>query len=613
MAGPGLSRQVLAAAAAALGLGALLAGGLELDLAARALRGALGAAAVAVAATGLGAALLGEAGLLEAFALGGAALGLGLLLPAALGWSHPLVFTAALVLAAAGWRGLPGRAAPRILLPRAPGGVWIAGLALLTPGLIEALSPPVDTDEVYYQLALPAIWLREGALPGGPWLPDGSRPLPVQLLNAAALALGGEPGPKLLHWIGAGALALGLRDVGARRLGGRAGDVAALLLLGSYTAARAAGLANNDLPAALLVLLALDACLGERPWRMATLAGAALAAKYTAAGPVLGIFLLWWWRHPRAIPALAAMSAAALAWVLPWWLRNLAAGLHPLFPYAGWPGLEGFVFMYPEKYGLGREPLDLLLLPWRLITAADPRGYAFLGRVNPAALACAPAAIWGLIRGRAPVVGAAAVAFVAWALGVQALRLLLPAAPLLALAAAAGWRELAGWGRAAVALTWVLGLPANLGPWLADVADRAPAALGFEARDALLARRVRDWEAVQWINRYTPEGARVALLFSWPRYYLQRPLVLGSVEDHVPTRSLVAGGDPIAALRAQGVDYVVFHSRPFVRKTYPFLDDRAWQEQLQGPVDALSGALLAEGVLVFERGPLGVWRLPEPE
>jgi len=593
------------------------------DAVLRALRGALGAAAVAAAATGLGAALLGRdgepVGAAAALALGGAALGTVLLLPAALGLGHPVVFVAAVLAAAGGWL-----LRPTVRWPELPAAAWIAGLALLAPGLLDALAPPVDTDEVYYHMALPAMLLREGVLPGGTWLPDGSRPLVTHLLDAAALVLGGEPGPKLLHWLGAAALVAAVRDIGERRLGPRAGDAAALLLLGSYTVLRTIGLANNDLPSALLVVLALDACLAGRRWQLAAFAGAALATKYTAAGPVVGIYLLWWWRarsEPMgAVPGMALMTGAALAWVAPWWLRNVAGGLHPLYPFAGWAEMPGFVFMYPEKYGMGRGVDDLLLLPWRVIVDAAPDDYRFLGRLSPAALVCLPGALWCLLgragRGDAPraagIVFVAAVSVVAWAAGVHALRLGLPAAGVLALAGAAGWQALAGWGRVAALAVWFVGLPANLGPWLGDVAERAPAALGWEARDALLSRQVRDWAAVSWVNEHAPADARVALLFSWPRYHLARPLLLGSVEDHVPSRYLLLsrGDDALAALRERGVTHVLAHRRPFIRGTYGgFMDEVDYDARFAAPVEAMEALLLAEGTLVFEQGRVGVWRL----
>jgi len=616
-----VSRHILAALSAALGLAALLSQDvLPADALLRAARGGAGAALVALAATGLGAGLLGlrraasegePVDAVAAFALGGAALGTALLPPTALGLTHPAVFIVALLAAASGWL-----TRPRMRWPSAPAAAWVAGLALLAPGLLDALAPPVDTDEIYYHLALPAMLLREGALPGGVWLPDGSRPLVTHLLDAAAMVVGGEAGPKLLHWLGAAGLALAVRDVGARRLEARAGDVAALLLLGSYTVIQASGLANNDLPAALLVVLALDACLGGRRWWMAAFAGAALATKYTAAGPVVGIYLLWWWRRrgepAGALPELAALTAAALAWVAPWWLRNGMEGLHPLFPFAGWTEMPGFAFMYPEKYGMGRGPVDLLLLPWRVVVDSAPDSYAFLGRVSPAALVCLPGALWGLARGRAPIAFVALVSFVAWAAGVHALRLLLPAAGVMALGAAAGWRELAGWGRAAALLVWLIGLPANHGPWLASVADRAPAALGWEDREALLARRVRDWHAVEWVNENAPEDARIALLFSWPRYHLERPVILGSVEDHVPSRYLLLsrGDDALTGLRERGVTHVLAWRRPFIYGTYEdFVGRKDYDARFAEPVERMQSLLLAEGTLVFEKGRVGVWRL----
>ncbi len=593
----------------------------------RALQGLLGAGLWACAGLGVGALLLGgrerrEVDAVQAFALGLGVLGLVLLLVAAV---PGLLGTFGLGLVAV--LGVACRLrGPKLSWPEVPAVVWMLLAVWALPGLLDALAPPVDTDEVYLHLALPKILLTDGGLAGGFFQPDGSRPLPVHLLWTGALALGGEAAPKLLHLVWALVLGLAVVRTAERRYGGAAGVLALALLLGSYSFVRELGLAYNNLPAALWVLLALDAALEVRAepsqaglaaprWRLACFAGMALAAKYTAAPAVVAVYVVAWARLGwRRVPQVALLSGLALAWVVPWWVRNGLEGLHPLFPYAGWPDDVPIHFMLADKYGVGREVLDLLLLPWNATVEARTDSFAFLGRVTPAALALGPLAlVFGVLR-RDGVVAAAGIAFVGWGLGPHWLRYLLPASPLLAVAAVSCLGDLGRWGRVGVWGIWGLGLPANLGPWLVDVVDRAPAAVGAEAREDLLARRIHGWEAVAWINSHTDPEERTALLFAWPTYYVERPTLLGSVEDHIPSRFLVLrhGAETLGVLREAGVRYVLANRVRFLDKSYPFLSPEEVEAQFRAPVAALERGLLAEGVLVFEQGRFGVWRLHGP-
>ncbi len=330
---------------------------------------------------------------------------------------------------------------------------------------------------------------------------------------------------------------------------------------------------------------------------------------------VTAVYLLALWRGRRSpAPTLLAVggaTAVALAWVAPWWTRNALEGHHPLFPYAGWPDLEGFAYLYLEKYGAGREPLDFVAATWRAFLEASPRSYAFLGRLSPVLLVLAPAAAWAAVRGRARFVWLVVPIWVAWLAGPHSLRYLLPGLPVLALAAAEGLVELPRLGRAAAWTVWLAGLPSNVGPWLGTVADGAAAAVGVEAREDFLARRVMGWEALAWTRDHAPSDARVALLYTWGRYYVGRPWVLGSVEDHTPTRYLIRqhGDQALPVLADAGVTHLVVGEDKPIRKVHRFLDDAAWREAFGAPRDQVDRQLVAGATLVFREGDHGVWRL----
>ena len=593
----GLLAVAFGAAALGHGSGWSTAGAL------RAGQGLLGAVAWGGAAVGIGGALLGRARLAEAFCLGWVTLGTVALPLFGVAGVSPEVCAVLLVLGWAGWIRRP------TIDWNPPPAVVVLGICgVLALGLLDALAPPVDTDEIYQHLALPQQMLLHGDLLGG-WLhPDGSRPLPLHLVWTGALALGGEAAPKLLH-LGLVALLLcSVWELGVKHLGKAAAGLALLVLVGSYTFLRELGLAYNNLPAALACLLAMGAVREDKPLRVGLFSGAALAFKYTAGPVVAGVFLAWVVARRRLDRPVVMAGVLALAWLAPWWIRNVAGGLHPLFPYMGWPTDLGF--MASEKYGMGRAPLDFFLLPWNLTVHAETDSFRFLGRVNPVGLACLPAALWVGVRSRSPWGIASAVLFAGWSAGPQWLRHLLPGAPILALALGEGFAVLPGWGRMALVGAWVLGLPGNLGPWLGSLQERAGASFHPERQEAVL-RGVDGYRAAAWVAQEAPADARVAMLFSSAGYYVGRPAWLGSVEDHIPTRHWlrIHGEESLHQLSALGVTHLLVSHVGFIHKAYPHLSKEEFALTYTAPEALLSDLLLSDAVLVFQDGRHSVWRL----
>ncbi len=593
------------------------------------LRGAMGfaaAGAAVLACIGAGGALLArfarpalddDLGWLRALAVGLVVWGLVSLPAAQLLGVRPWVGVVLLGLMAAGWL-----VRPPVRLPRPTRGELAIGVLFLVPALLALVAPIHDTDELYYHLALPVRFLDEGTLLGGPWMPNGSRPLALHLPWTWLTALGGVQAPRAFHLCTVACLLLATRRRAEAWWGPEAGLAAPLLLLGSTTFLAHAGLAYSDIPAALLVLLAADAALVGALALAALFAGGALAIKYTAA-VALAPLLLWLTitklreakprDRARAAGAVFAAAAAALLLVAPWWLRNLIEGLHPLFPFAGWADAGDFPFQLPDKYGLGRDLAATLMLPWNLTVHAEHDSMVFLGRINPAFLALLPPALvaaWRCRRARMAVLVTAG-GLLLWSAGAQWLRYLLPVLPLAALAAAAGLARLPRWAGGVVALCWLVGLPANLRPVLAEAVRHAPVALGQESDEAWLERELPSWGALRWVNRHAPSDAHVALLFSWQAALIERPWVLGSVEDHVPTRHLLAlhGDNTLEVLRAAGVTHVFFSEIHFLRKSYPFLDASTFDAWFAAPERELEALLEREAVLMTAEGRYQVWKL----
>jgi hypothetical protein len=524
-----------------------------------------------------------------------------------------------LVLGALGVFGAPGIALtaallasgwlrrPRVRLPSLPAWFVVILAVALVPGLVRAMAPPTDIDEVYYHLAIPRLVLEQGSLVGGFFHPDGSRPLTLHLPFAMLLWTAGDSAVRL-YTLGLGALLLVAVFGVARETGGlRAGLLAVLLLVGSWSFATELGLASSNLATALACLLAIRAALRSDARLLSLIAGIALSLKYTAAGVIAGAFLV----APIGIRARVLAGLGALAIVAPWWLRNVTEGLNPFFPFLGWSGLQGFQFQYLEKYGQGRDLLSLLRLPWNVIMSATPDRIQFLGQLHPAFLALVPVGLLLAIRGPTRRVAVASlVALALWAIGPQWIRYLLPALPLLAwIASSTAARH--GLADLAIAVLLVVGAPSNLVRIAKNTTDALDVALGTESRDAFLNRKIPDWSAIAWANEHLPPDARVALMFEWSAYLVERDSVLASVEDHTPLRHYVLthGDDTLSELRAAGVTHAIVGRVNFLRSTYSFLDPDTFARDFEGPEHTVDRLLLGQAELLFQDGGARVYAL----
>ncbi len=584
------------------------AGTIHREAAVYAGRAAVVAVVVALAQVGAGGAVLRSRApaVLDApggwiFALG---VGMGLhaagaFLLAAIGAAGPFGSAGLVGALACGWV-----VRPRVKAPSLPASAaLLAGALLLAPALLAALAPATDTDEMYQHLALARLLSDTGGLVGGWDHPDGSRPLTVHLIFATLYGLGGEAAPRLWHLGIAGALVLGVRELAEARFGAGRGALGALALLGSYSFLHEAGLAYNDLPCALWLLLGMEAVLTGHAALLGVFAGLALSAKYTAAPVVLALGGAWLMQH-RRVPWGALY---ALIPVVPWWLRNTMAGLHPLFPYTGWPDMPDFIFVYAEKYGVGRSIHHWLLLPWNLLMAARLDSFAFLGRISLGWAALAVAVWCGRSRRDVHALGVVfLLGFIGWAAGAQLIRYLLPLAGIAAYLLGAAPRS------PALFLLPLLSLPQNLLPEWTVAIDRARVVGGAESRDAYLQRALSAWPALRYLQQHVPDEP-VALLYAWHGYYVDQPWILGSVEDHVPSRYwLMTQGDAaLTVLRDHDIRWLFVGDIAFIKKSYAFLTTKVYSEQFVEPTDRLRMLLERDATRVFEDGRWEVWRLDD--
>ncbi len=443
----------------------------------------------------------------------GACLGLGSgfekllprLFPAGLGMFERLVlgFAAALplcfALAAAGWLsrtsafvllglallglglGLRGKRIPG----DAPAGFGAAEIvpllmlgAALLPSFWIAINPAVNWDAAVYHLTLPRIYLEQGGFVPLEMSVYAVWPHGPQLLYAFGLLFGGPPLAKLMHFA-SGLLVL----AGLRHALGRSGLacwrfgawVAMALFVMHPLVLFELQTAYVDLTQALFFLaaflgLARAAEAGSDADGYLLLAG--FAAGAVAVCKPTGLLFL-----PALLPllvscflarrcrglgsALTAMllrfAAPILLLWLPWVWRSFRLTGNPFYPFFwdlfGGPdwnaALGDQLLAWQRGMGMGRSPLDYLLLPWRVLTEGD-RGYEnFDGRLALVAIPFLLLALWRAARPEPPALlrpalATSAIYFALWAMSSQQMRFLIPILPLLALAGGLAAAELAG-------------------------------------------------------------------------------------------------------------------------------------------------------------------------
>lgn len=486
-------------------------------------------------------------------------------------------------------RSRPG--SPGFAVAARVGGAALGGVVLAVLGLhfVATCFPSVAWDAATYHLALPRLYLEHGGFYAISLDVLSNWPLASELLYALAMAVHDYVLAKLVHWAVAGLLVAAL----VRRTRADSpvwGWAAAALVLVNPVVGEEIGGAYVDLFLALSFLLGFlaleDAAIdGGRP-RIAfagVCAGMALATKPTGAlvAACLAALLAWQLRlkrrtWPEAARAGLAFLLPVLALALPWLVRAWWMTGNPVYPFLyswldgrGWSAtLAAQATRWQRSIGMGRSLGDYCLLPLRVILSGA-RGYAhFDGELSRVWLVALPVALAGAaVTPRARrALAAGGLYFALWALTSQQMRLLVPALPLFALAAAEGTGGLVARGSATVRAVGpsvaALGVVLGLARPLVEVASLAvghAATLAVEGSARLQAEIVPP--VFRYIAERTPADARVLLIDTNKIFFCPRPALADSMFEASqladwlhPLGSVGAVDD---ALRAAGVTHVV--------------------------------------------------------
>ena len=356
------------------------------------------------------------------------------------------------------------------------------GLAAL-PLLLIALGPTRSWDAEVYHLSIPKLYVENGGFRNVDMSVYSHWPLGTELVFAAALILQDFITAKLVHF-GFGLLILMTLFESSNRLTrGRwiAASTAALLFLANDVVLFEMRSAYVDLAftfytLAAFLLLCRAADSESRPDSARFLGLAGLAAALLASTKITGIVtagLLAVIFLPRLIrdsglyglrmgfrPLLLRYALPATAGLLPWSVKSAVLTGNPFYPmfwstFGGpdWsPSLARSFAAWQQGIGMGREPIDYLLLLPRLILFGDHGYDTFDGKIGGYWILILPLVLVGCRRlwtlretvtsrvdtsraNTSRALGVAALLFVFWALSSQQMRFLIPALALVCWAA----------------------------------------------------------------------------------------------------------------------------------------------------------------------------------
>ena len=267
--------------------------------------------------------------------------------------------------------------------------IAVAG-TVLVPVALDALTPPVESDEVRYHLPYALHFVEQGRIVPDLYLRFPFFTLNVNLLYAAAIVFGDDVTPHYVHLLLGVLAGLALYALAAPRFGRVTAFCAVLLFFVTPNFTRFAATAYIDLGLAAFVTAAI-ACLDRARDRTALVVcaglafGAALGTKYLALA-FLPLLIAWAAYRTRAGGQIVRFAAVAVVTGAPWYVYNLVWTGNPVSPFAGewlgaWPWTaEDLARQVQATYTgepralSGRSPVFPLLPRDRFLAIQHPAG-----------------------------------------------------------------------------------------------------------------------------------------------------------------------------------------------------------------------------------------------
>ncbi|MEM6792464.1 MAG: hypothetical protein AAF725_00655 [Acidobacteriota bacterium] len=481
--------------------------------------------------------------------------------------------------------------------------------AALVPLFAIAINPTMSWDASVYHLTLPKIYLGHGGFQPVELSVYSHWPHAVQLFYGAAMAFSSHVLAKALHF-GFGLLIVA--SFWRRELLGDRGLLEGALASGFFLLNGVVlfeiKVAYIDLAHAFFLLagcvLALRAARSDGEAKAFLVAGlaAGLLAGVKITGLVsaafVGLLLLpFWLRTLRAGDTARALGSAAfftlpvLAFAAPWWIKAWLHTGNPVYPWAhsllGGPDwsptlAEKLSAWQRDGIGMGREPLDYLLLPFRVIFQGGEGYDRFDGEIGFFWIVALPLALWAARRGElsARLVVVAGLHALWWGASSQQMRFLIPTLAVLAPPAARGASSLIAAltrGSAVRQRAAVLALTLSASLWFAGFHGRLYASglqhlkLYLRPNFEPLAEIPRE-PIFDDIDRL-PESAKILLLNTNRTFHCSRTCVADSffeasqISDWL--RSASSPREVYRALRERGITHLLLDRRPLGASPYP--------------------------------------------
>lgn len=327
---------------------------------------------------------------------------------------------------------------------------------LSLPIWLLPLYPPTAWDSTEYHLASAKIYVQNHQILLTPYLRFPVFPQTNQMLFTISLQLYDDVTAQLIQFLMMIMLAMAVIAFGQRLYSQGAGWWSAAILLQSPLVLWLGSVAYIDMGLMLFVTMSVYAFwnwfkLRTQGWLILSgvLCGLAIGTKYTALFFLLGLGLIALYRSlkDRRYQPVAIFTLLAVLVPLPWFIRNFYYTRNPVFPffYEMFGHLFGYGLWKPEhfqgifedfsNYGFGRSLKSLIMLPWHIVS--DWKGFGMEAQMSPIYF-LVPFLLFipGIVAPRLRLLLGLGVAYLLfWFFGVQAGRYVMPALPLLSLAA----------------------------------------------------------------------------------------------------------------------------------------------------------------------------------
>ena len=404
------------------------------------------------------------------------------------------------------------------------------------------LIPEIGKDALIYHLAVPKLFIEHH----GFYFIDGNvfanYPLFGEMLYMVGLILQGDILAKGIPFILLLFILLGIGLFIRRRIGKDSFPYLAMLILISVPSVFiTAHMAYNDFFVTYYCLGAVFTFISwseqnDRGWLIlcGLFSGLAVACKYTALLlPFLGILGMLWAARSRKLHVKEAtqnLFIYAIFLVLagsPFYIKNWVTTGNPVYPFlysifggAGWePGQARLYDLFVHTLGMGKEPLDYLLLPWNVSLRAKMDSLQFDGILGPVFLFLLPFALGLRKQGHTMtiILVYCACTLLFWAASAQQIRYLIPVLPLLSILIVfilSYYRDRKGITAILIILISA-SLTFNFYYVARDFLKIKPLGVvfGLESRDDFLRRTIPQYGMYNYVNRQLPPDAKVFLIY----------------------------------------------------------------------------------------------------